>query len=120
MTISHYELVNNLFKTGEAIQPSITAQKLSVLHATIGISGEAGELLDAVKKHVMYNKPLDVENVIEELGDLYFYMEALEQALGLSKEAIIRHNISKLSIRYSSGSYSDTQAQERADKQDGE
>lgn len=116
----HYKLVQDLFKTGEAILPTITAQKLSLLHATIGISGESGELLDSVKKHVMYNKPLDVENVVEELGDLYFYMEALEQSLGLSKENILQHNINKLSVRYSSGSYSDAQAQERADKEEGQ
>lgn len=35
-----------------------------------GVSGEAGELLDAVKKSVVYKKPLDRENVVEELGDL--------------------------------------------------
>lgn len=116
MTIKHNELVKNLFKTGEAILPSLDESKMSVLHAAIGISSESGELLDAVKKHVMYNKELDVPNVIEELGDLYFYMEALEQALGLSKEEIINHNINKLSVRYSSGSYTDKQAQERADK----
>lgn len=120
MTIKHSKLVSDLFKTGEAILPSLDNSKLSVLHAAIGISGESGELLDAVKKHVMYNKPLDVPNVVEELGDLYFYMEALEQVLGLSKEDILQHNINKLSVRYPSGSYSDQQAQERADKEDGQ
>ena len=47
----------------------------------VGVSGEAGELLDAVKKAVIYRKPLDLENVIEELGDLEFYMEGLRQGL---------------------------------------
>ena len=118
--INHFALVQNLFKTGKDILPTITEDKLSILHAAIGISGESGELLDAVKKYVMYNKTLDVDNVIEELGDLYFYMEALEQSLGLSKEAILQHNIDKLSVRYSSGSYSDAQAQTRADKEEGQ
>jgi len=45
----------------------------SLLHGAIGISGEAGELLDAVKKHVFYGKPLDVNNVKEEISDVLWY-----------------------------------------------
>lgn len=85
-------------------------------HAAMGISGEAGELLDAIKKHWAYGKQLDIVNVIEELGDLEFYMQALRNSLGLSRDEIIRGNIAKLSTRYASLSYSDAQAIARADK----
>ena len=64
----------------------------------------------------IYQKPLDVENVKEELGDLLFYMSNLMQSVGLSFEEVLQHNVDKLSVRYSSGKYSNTQAQERADK----
>jgi len=83
---------------------------------TVGVSGEAGELLDAIKKHTMYNKPLDVENVIEEIGDVLFYLTGIANVLGFTLDDCAQVNAEKLSKRYSEGRYSDKQAQERADK----
>ena len=105
-----------LAKDGNVIKQEITPEQANLLHMSVGISGEAGELLDAIKKHVVYQKPLDVENVKEELGDLLFYMSNIMQSVGLTFEEILQHNIDKLSVRYSSGVYSNQQAQERADK----
>ena len=105
-----------LVKDGEDIKRELTPEQASLLHMGCGVSTEANELLDAIKKHTIYQKPLDVENVKEELGDLLFYMSNLMQSVGLSFEEVLQHNIDKLSVRYSSGKYSNTQAQERADK----
>ena len=106
----------SLAKDGAVIKREITPEQANLLHMAVGVSGEAGELLDAIKKHVVYQKPLDIENVKEELGDLLFYMSNLMQSVGLSFEEVLQHNMDKLSVRYSSGSYSNKQAQERADK----
>lgn len=105
-----------LAKDGNDIKQEITPEQANLLHMATGVSGEAGELLDAIKKHVVYQKALDVENVKEELGDLLFYMSNLMQSVGLSFEEILQHNIDKLSVRYSNGKYSNVQAKERADK----
>lgn len=118
--INHADMVTRLFKDGKNILSTITEEQLTRLHAAVGISGESGELLDAVKKETMYNKAPDIVNIIEELGDLEFYMEALRQTYGITREQTLEANIAKLSVRYSSGSYSDKQAQERADKAPGE
>ena len=109
-------LVAALQKPGAEIIAELAPKKASALHMAIGISGEAGELLDAIKKWVIYGKPLDVENVIEELGDIFFFIEGLQNDLGLTREAIIAENIKKLNKRYSTGTYSNQQAQDRADK----
>lgn len=105
-----------LAKDGAVIKQEVTPEQANLLHMVIGASGEVGELVDAIKKHVIYQKPLDVENVKEELGDLLFYMSNLMQSVGLSFEEVLQHNVNKLSVRYSSGKYSNAQAQERADK----
>lgn len=105
-----------LAKDGNQIKQELTPKQCNLIHMGLGVSTEANELLDAIKKHTIYQKPLDVENVKEELGDLLFYMSNLMQTIGLSFEEVLQHNIDKLSIRYSSGSYSNQQAQERADK----
>lgn len=110
-------MVSNLLKKGDDILASVTGPQLNMLHNAVGISGEAGELLDAVKKQVIYQKEADIVNIVEELGDLEFYMEGLRQAYGITRDETIAANIAKLSIRYSKGSYSDTQAQTRADKE---
>ncbi len=105
-----------LAKAGADIKRELTPEQANLLHVGVGVSTEANELLDAIKKHTIYQKPLDVENVKEELGDLLFYMSNLMQSVGLSFEEVLQHNVDKLSVRYPSGKYSNAQAQERADK----
>jgi len=114
----HADMVSKLAKRGEDILSTLTPEKAHLLHMIMGMSGEVGELLDAIKKHVAYDKPLDVENVIEELGDIEFYTEGLRQGLGISRDQVIKHNIEKLSKRYGTGSFSNEQANKRADKND--
>ena len=114
--IKHNELVRRLMKSGSSIMEDITPFRLELIHMIMGISGEAGELLDAVKKHVIYNKDLDFENVIEELGDIEFFMEGARQVLNISREECLAHNIKKLSIRYGELTYTDKAAKDRVDK----
>jgi NTP pyrophosphatase (non-canonical NTP hydrolase) len=111
----HSSLVYTLVKDPVDILDSLDYEKMNLIHAILGVSGEAGELLDAIKKHCIYNKPLDVENVIEELGDLEFYLEQLRQILNISREDTLTANILKLRKRYPSG-YTDKHAQQRLDK----
>ena len=92
-----------------------TPSQCELLHAAIGIAGEAGELLDAVRKHVFDGHDLDVGNCIEEMGDLAFFFQAMLHALGVERAYIEAMNQSKLSKRYELG-YSDKAAQDRADK----
>jgi len=101
----------------------------SMMHAAIGAAGEGGELLDAVKKVCIYGKDWNVpdkdgrtplEGVIEELADLKFYVRKIMNILGITDEEIDACNHAKLDKRYTSGTYSDAQAQGRADKDKGE
>ncbi len=93
-----------------------------LLHMTLGVAGEAGELVDAIKKHWAYGKPLDVGNVVEELGDLLFYIQGVLNIVtsqGVlapeTLEDLMVANMNKLSKRYPTG-YSDQAAIARADK----
>lgn len=86
------------------------------LHAAVGVAGEAGELLDQIKKNWVYNRELDLENVIEELGDIEFYMQHLRNLIDVPHHVIIGKNMEKLLKRYPNAKYSDTAANARADK----
>ena len=114
--VTYSQFVAKLIKSPIAIDETLTPEKVNLWHLATGICTEAGELLDAIKKHVIYGKPLDILNVIEELGDLMFYMEGLKQELNLTNKQIITDNVIKLSKRYSELTYKDQHAQDRADK----
>lgn len=114
--VTHSEMVAGLAKSGDTIAVEMTGHDAHLLHMAVGISGEAGELLDAIKKRVIYRKDLDLDNVIEELGDLEFYLEGIRQGLCVTRDKCLEANIAKLSKRYEKLQYSDTAAQERADK----
>ena len=112
---THREFVRKLCKAGSVIAEELTPEDCHRLHMAIGISGEAGELLDAVKKATIYRKQLDIANIVEECGDLLFYIAGMLDSIGVDIESAIAANTSKLSIRYGK-SYSDESAIARLDK----
>ncbi len=114
--ITHPELVKALAKPGADILRNLTPEDCHQWHMSSCICSEAGELFDAVKRDVIYGKTMDRANVVEELGDLEFYMEGLRSSLGISREETITANITKLSKRYAELKYTDKAAQDRADK----
>ena len=65
LNLEHSAMVRALAKSGETIRKELTASDAHIVHMAMGISGEAGELLDAIKKNVVYRKILDRNNVIE-------------------------------------------------------
>lgn len=114
--ITHAEMVKKLAKSGMDICASLTPHMAHIWHMATGVCTEAGETMDAAKKYAIYCKPIDRDNVIEELGDLEFYMEGLRQGLSITREETLAHNIAKLGKRYEGHNYSNQAAQDRADK----
>ena len=103
-------------KSGEQLYNEITPLKCDLNHMIVGLVDEVGELASCIKKHTMYDQPLDRENFKEEAGDVLFYLEGALQAVGLTMQECIDANIEKLGIRYSSGKFTNEEAKERADK----
>ena len=71
------------------------------LHAAIGLSTEAAEMLDAYKK-MMFGKrrPIRRDNIREELGDSFFYFFLMMSAYDFDFKEIVAHNVEKLANRY--------------------
>jgi NTP pyrophosphatase (non-canonical NTP hydrolase) len=114
--IPYQQFVNAIIKPGDEIIRQLTPQQAHLLHMAVGVSGEAGELLDAIKKHCVYQKQIDLNNVKEEAGDILFYLTGLLNELDMTLDECIKANIDKLSKRYPQGSYSNNAAIARADK----
>lgn len=117
--IDHPTMVTKLVKPGTEVLKTLTTNKCDLLHMAFGLSGEVGEAVDAIKKHVFYVQDIDRENIIEELGDIEFYMEGLRQALGVTRQQTLDANQDKLNDRYPGFEYTNTRAKERADKASG-
>jgi NTP pyrophosphatase (non-canonical NTP hydrolase) len=85
------------------------------LEAAIGLAGEAGEVVDIVKKNVFYGKDLDRVAFIAEMGDAFHYFSRLCSMYGVDLDEIMEYNISKLSKRFA-GEFSEEAAIAQADK----
>jgi NTP pyrophosphatase (non-canonical NTP hydrolase) len=71
-----------------------------LVHAAMGLQTEAGELTDALKRHIFYGKELDRTNLKEEAGDLCWYLAILAEELGTTLEELQELNIKKLQARF--------------------
>lgn len=73
----------------------------------MGVSGEAGEVLEKWKKIVAYKDGQitadDKAELAKELGDVVWYVAVLADRLGLSLEEILQNNLQKLADRQSRG-----------------
>lgn len=74
-----------------------------VIHACLGLTGEAGEVTDIVKKTIFHEKELDEEHLKKEIGDVMWYIHLLCNAFGFDLDEILQMNIDKLSSRYPNG-----------------
>lgn len=88
-------------KTYDAIQDRLANEEAARLfHYFVGVSTEAGELLDAIKKAYIYGKPVDKVNLKEEIGDVFWYLARACDYLGFTFEEVMEVNITKLKARY--------------------
>tara|TARA_B100001250_G_scaffold409568_1_gene434157 strand:+ start:237 stop:641 length:405 start_codon:yes stop_codon:yes gene_type:complete len=79
-----------------------------LLTAAVGMSAEAGEFTEIVKKMVFQGKPwneANKEHLIIELGDVMWYVAQACIALQVDFEDVIKGNVKKLEKRYPGGSF---------------
>lgn len=74
-------------------------------HAALGLAGEAGEVADLVKKSQYASRTLDRERLVEELGDVLWYLTYLVGEVGLTLEELAVANVFKLEGRHSKDHY---------------
>ena len=81
----------------------------------MGLAGESGEVIDLLKKHVWQGKELDINDLIEEIGDVLWYVANLCNVNNISMKECMKSNVEKLKVRYPQG-FSIKDANERKDK----
>ncbi len=84
------------------LNPKLTKEDV-LLNGVMGLCGESGEVIDILKKHLHQGHPLNKEKMVEEIGDVCWYIAELAQALDVDLETIMRGNIDKLAARFPEG-----------------
>lgn len=74
-----------------------------LINGVMGLCGESGEVIDIVKKHLAHGHELDREHILEELGDVAWYLAEVAYALDASLDDVLAANIEKLRKRYPEG-----------------
>lgn len=79
-----------------------------LLTGAVGMSAEAGEFTEIVKKIIFQGKPFNEDNIFHmkrELSDIMFYVQSACLALNTSIDEIIDMNVEKLEARYPGGKF---------------
>ena len=87
-----------------------------LLTAAVGMSAEAGEFTEIIKKIVFQGKPVNEENLFHlkrELGDIMWYVSQACLGLDISLEEVIQMNFEKLSARYPEGAFTIERSENR-------
>lgn len=74
-----------------------------IMNGALGLSGEAGEFADLLKKHIFHKHEWDPVKFALELGDILWYVNLASVGLGYTLEEIAEMNIDKLRKRYPEG-----------------
>ena len=94
MTINDYQQ--------EALRTA-TGNGYNIANAAMGLSGEAGECTDIIKKHLFHGHELDKEHLAKELGDVAWYLAVCAHIIGYDLETVLQMNVDKLRKRYPYG-----------------
>jgi len=74
-----------------------------LLNGALGLTGEAGEVADMIKKHIFHGHELNRGELVKEIGDCAWYLALLCYAIEISLEEVMIANIEKLQNRYPEG-----------------
>ncbi|KHO39095.1 nucleotide pyrophosphohydrolase [Clostridium tetani] len=74
-----------------------------LINGVMGLNGESGEVIDLVKKFLYQGHDYDTDKIIEELGDVLWYIVLTANSLDINLEEVAKHNINKLEKRYPNG-----------------
>ena len=81
----------------------LTKGRERLVENTLGLSGEAGEVSEKVKKLFRDKDKFKDEDILKELGDVLFYTVALANILGGNLRKVMEMNMAKLDDREQRG-----------------
>lgn len=100
MTLNDYQL--------KALETANYPKKSKIIYPALGLTGEAGEVADKVKKVIRDKggnfEPFEVRHELaKELGDVLWYCATLANDIGFTLEDVAEINVAKLWSRKQRG-----------------
>lgn len=86
---------------------SVNTKEDMIINGVMGLCGESGEVIDIIKKWYYQGHNLEEKKVIDEVGDVLWYVCSILSGLNVTLEETMEHNIEKLKQRYPNGFDSD-------------
>lgn len=74
-----------------------------ILNGILGLCGETGEVSDHIKKYMFQGHELDQDKLVNELGDVCWYIAIMATGLNVDLETVMKKNVEKLQRRYPDG-----------------
>jgi NTP pyrophosphatase (non-canonical NTP hydrolase) len=74
-----------------------------LLNGLMGLNGESGECIDLLKKFLFQGHKFNTEKMLDELGDVLWYLAISAKAIGRTLDEIAEHNVDKLLKRFPDG-----------------
>lgn len=99
LTLNDYQ--QQAQRTAQRADPLPSDKRL--MGFALGLTGEAGEVADLVKKETTHGHARDTTKLAEELSDCLWYIAALAHEIGVTLQDIAEANIAKLQVRYPDG-----------------
>ena len=99
MTMNQYQ--TEAMRTASGV--TVASDENLMLNGAMGLNGEAGEVIDILKKHIFQGHKLDTEHIAKELGDCLWYIAVCAKGAGYSLDEIAQMNVDKLRKRYPDG-----------------
>lgn len=87
-----------------------------LVNAALGLTGEAGEFADMVKKHIHHGHEFDRAKALLELGDILFYVTSGADELDATLEEVMQLNVNKLTKRYPAGKFDTEHSKLKSDE----
>lgn len=99
MTLNEYQ--------NKALETEDYPSELKIILPTLGLTGEAGEVADKVKKVLRDNNGEFTderkEEIAKEIGDVAWYLAVLAHSIGYTLDEICKMNIDKIDSRFVRG-----------------
>lgn len=81
----------------------LSTNDITMLNGALGLVGESGEVSEQIKKHIFHGHEISHHKLLNELGDVLWYVTILAATIGHTLEEVMTMNIDKLSKRYPEG-----------------
>lgn len=99
MTMNEYQI--EAMRTASGV--TAASDENLMLNGAMGLNGEAGEVIDILKKYMFQGHSLDSEHLAKELSDCLWYIAVCAKGAGYTLDEIAEMNVAKLRKRYPNG-----------------